>query len=200
MPEVRGLKVHRRVRAVCSLAVCLVLLLAGCAAQVTRPRADLPPLRLAPWALGHELAVQQQLRFHLGSHSRTLDAMLEVDAHQVRLLVQAMGQAGVRVFWDGHRLQQQRADWLPAAVRAERVLDDLQFALWPLAEIRAVLPQAWSVREVGPVRELLHDGIPWLVVTYVDQAHLHLLNRAEGYVLEIESIDRCAPATDAAQP
>ena len=128
------------------------LMLSGCAALSTRPKPVLPSLRLAPEALGHELAVQQQLRFQFGPHTRTLDAMLEVDAHEVRLLVQAMGQTGVRVFWDGQQLQQQRADWLPASVRAERVLDDLQFSLWPVAMIAAArMSCCWLRVTVSPL-------------------------------------------------
>lgn len=169
--------------------ILLCLFLAGCAALSPRPRQALPPLRLAPKALGYELALQQQLRFHFGPHTRTLDAMLEVDAHEVRLLVQAMGQAGVRVLWDGQTLQQQRADWLPASVRAERVLDDLQFALWPVDEIRAVLPPEWSVRLNGPTRALIHAGAVWLSVTHPGAEHMHLVNRAEGYALDIDSIE-----------
>ena len=176
--------------------ILLCLFLAGCAALSPRPRQALPPLRLAPKALGYELALQQQLRFHFGPHTRTLDAMLEVDAHEVRLLVQAMGQAGVRVLWDGQTLQQQRADWLPASVRAERVLDDLQFSLWPVAAIRAALPASWSVRESAGHRELVRDGKVWLAVTRVAPDRMQLVNHAENYSVEIASIASDAAASE----
>lgn len=170
------------------LAVVLMLWLTACAMQQPRPVAVLPPLRLAPAALGQDLALQQRLRFSYGSTVREMDALLEADADEVRLLVQALGQTGVRLFWDGNELRQQRAAWLPKMVRAERVLDDLQFSLWPAVEIQRVLPPGWTLRETGPLRELLHDGQAWLSTTYLDWQHLHLVNLAEGYQLEIDSI------------
>ena len=49
------------------------------------------------------LALQQQLHFRFGTHERDLDALLEADAQQVQLAVQAMGQTGVRLQWDGRQ-------------------------------------------------------------------------------------------------
>lgn len=171
-----------------SLPLSVALLLAACAGQVpVRPAVALPALRLAPAALGQEIAMQQRLTFRHGSHERSLDALLEADAQEVRLAVQAMGQSGVRLQWDGRELVQQRAAWLPAAVRGERVLDDLQFGLWPLPAIRAVLPAGWEAEEHAGVRELRHDGRAWLVARRLDDGALELQNLAEGYSLRIES-------------
>ena len=166
----------------------LLLLLAACAHAPARPAVELPPLQLAPSALGHALSAQQRLHFTFGKHERDMDALLEADADEVRLLVQAMGQVGVRLFWDGKELQQQRAPWLPPQVRAERVLDDLQFVLWPAQEIRKALPPQWTLRETGGVRELLRDGQVWLSVNEVAGGRMRLNNRADGYELEIESV------------
>lgn len=166
----------------------LLLVLTACAHVPARPAVELPPLRLAPSTLGHALSTQQRLHFTFGRHERDMDALLEADADEVRLLVQAMGQVGVRLFWDGKELKQQRAPWLPPQVRAGRVLDDLQFVLWPAAAIRAVLPPQWTLRETGGVRELLHDGQVWLSVSEAADGRMRLDNRAEGYQLEIESV------------
>ena len=80
------------------------LLLAACATRPVAPAVELPALRLAPAALGHELVVQQRLVFRFGTQVRELDALLEVDAAGVRLAVQAMGRTGVRLQWDGQNL------------------------------------------------------------------------------------------------
>lgn len=166
------------------------LLLAACATSPSpAPAVALPALRLSPASLGQELALQQRLVFRHGSHQRELDALLEVDADEVRLVVQAMGQSGVRLQWDGTELTQQRAAWLPASVRGERVLDDLQFSLWPLEAIRAALPAGWQVKEQGNVRELEYQGRTWLSRTRVDASTLQLRNHADGYALLIESVD-----------
>ena len=170
-----------------ALVVSVLLLLTACMHAPRKPVIALPPLQLAPAALGQTLALQQRLQFHFGNQARTMDALLEVDPDEVRLVVQALGQAGVRLQWDGKTLQQQRAAWLPPAVRAERVLDDLQFTLWPVDAIRAVLPAGWSVRDDGKTRELLQGEQVWLSLTRLDANHWRLDNRAEGYQLEIAS-------------
>lgn len=171
-----------------TLALGAALLLSAACAHVTKvPAQALPPLRLAPSALGCELALQQQLQFRFGAQARSLDALLEADAGEVRLLVQALGQSGVQLHWDGRELQQQRASWLPPAVRGERVLDDLQFTLWPAAAIRAALPAGWMLDEHAGQRELRKDGKAWLVARRLDPQTLALDNHAEGYALRVAS-------------
>ncbi len=169
------------------LIAATLLLLAACAHRMPPAAIALPPLRLAPAALGGELAAQQRLQFRFGAQQRELDALLEVDAGEVRLAVQAMGQSGVRLQWDGKQLHEQRAPWLPAAVRSERVLDDLQFSLWPIEAIRAALPPGWSVEDDGRERRLVHEGEAWLRVTRLAD-RLQLVNRAEGYQLDIQTL------------
>ncbi|MCW8344231.1 DUF3261 domain-containing protein, partial [Stenotrophomonas sp. SG1] len=76
---------------------------------------------------------------------------------------------------------------------AERVLDDLQFALWPTAAIAAALPAGWQVRDDGPQRSLSRDGTVWLQLLRLDDGSVQLDNRAEGYARRIESTDRAGP-------
>ena len=169
-------------------ALLLSATLAACAATPPRDTVSLPELRLAPAALGHELSLQQQLHFSFGQQQRDLDALLEVDAAEVRLAVQALGQSGVRLSWDGEHLQQQRAPWLPATVRGERVLADLQFTLWPAEAIRTALPAPWTLQDEGGVRRLMRDGAVWLQVENQGEGRYLLDNRADGYRLQIESV------------
>ena len=89
----------------------------------------------------------------------------------------------------GEQLTQQRAPWLPPQVRAERVLDDLQFALWPTAASAAALPPGWQVADDGQQRTLSRDGTVWLLLQRRADGSVELDNRAEGYALRIESID-----------
>lgn len=172
------------------LTLLLGLLLAACAStRMPTPLVQLPTLQLAPSGLPQPVQLQQRLQFRFGSHERELDALLEVDAEQVRLAVQAMGQTGVRMVWDGQHLEQTRAPWLPPQVRGERVLDDLQFALWPATAIRAALPDGWSLQETDGVRSLVQGGTPWLVRETLPDGRVRLRNLAEGYELVIESMD-----------
>ncbi|GAB3745802.1 DUF3261 domain-containing protein [Lysobacter olei] len=165
--------------------LCLALL--GCASAPPRASVRVPLLALAPSALGHELAVQQRLHFAFGAQQRDLEALLEVDAREVRLAVQALGQAGVRLSWDGTTLQQQRAPWLPPQVRGDRVLSDLQFTLWPTDAIRAALPAPWTLETTTGERRLVRDGRVWLLMLDQGAGRYRLDNLAEGYTLQVET-------------
>ncbi len=172
------------------LTLLLSVLLVACAStRMPAPLVQLPTLQLPPSALAEPLQLQQRLQFRFGSHERELDALLEADGEQVRLAVQAMGQTGVRMVWDGRTLEQTRAPWLPPQVRGERVLDDLQFALWPADAIRARLPVDWQLVEADGGRRLEQGGKAWLVLEPLDGGRLRLQNLAEGYELVIESLD-----------
>ena len=80
------------------------------------------------------------------------------------------------------------------AVRSERVLDDVQFSLWPADAVRAVLPAGWELHEAGDVRELRRDGRAWLVRERTSATTLQVRNRADGYDLTIESVAGGAPS------
>lgn len=179
------------------IALAFVCLLAACASPgpVARPQVELPPLRLSPASLGKSLSLQQRLHFAFGTQKRDLDALLEADPGEVRLLVQAMGQSGVRLSWNGSELQERRAPWLPPAVRGERVLDDLQFVLWPADAIRAALPSGWTLEESDGERSLQRDGRVWLRASGdAANGNAMLENLAEGYRLQIESAPGAEPS------
>jgi Protein of unknown function (DUF3261) len=146
------------------------LMLAACAGHAPREHGQVAPpafeLRLSPASLGHELALQQQLNFQYGQEQRTFDALLEADRSEVRLEIQAMGQSAMRLRWDGQKLDQQRAQWLPKSVRGEEILSDLQLANWPVAAIRAALPAGWSLVEVGTTRKLCNGAVTVVTVSY----------------------------------
>lgn len=164
------------------------VLLAGCASHSAHaPFSELPALRLSPASLGHELALQQRLQVVVAGKSQTLDALLEVDAQELRLAVQALGQSALTLRWDGKTLQQQRADWLPPTLTGERVLFDLQLVYWPTAAIRATLPVGWSLLEANGQRHLLHSGTEIASVNYPADDHAVLQQLHDNYQLDITS-------------
>lgn len=173
-----------------SATLVLSLMVAACASRpVHAPGAQAPApiLHLSPASLGHGLALQQQLEFRFGSHRQTVDALLEADASEVRLALQAMGQNALRLRWDGMHLQETRASWLPAALQSERVLSDLQLVYWPAAEIRRVLPAGWEVRDDAGSRQLLQAGDVVVDVRFPATGRVELTQRREGYRLIIVS-------------
>ena len=169
-------------------ALALVALLGGCAAHPPRPPlGELPVLHLSPASLGRELALQQRLEIVVGQNRQTLEALLEVDARELRLGVQALGQSALMLRWDGNSLQEQRADWLPASLSGDRVLFELQLVFWPVQAIRSALPTDWSLTETDGQRHLLRAGTEVVSVTYSAPDHAELTQLRDGYRLEITS-------------
>lgn len=169
------------------------VLLAGCATPHKDPPCcgpaaeDVSPsLRLTPASLGREMALQQRLEFFHGDRRESIEAMVEVDAGSVRVAMHAQGQVALRLDWDGHTLDQSRAEWLPPVLTAERVLDDLQLVYWPAVAIKERLPAGWHLVDTPGSRRLLQDGEIMATVIYVTSSHARL--RRQTYVLDIHSV------------
>lgn len=161
----------------------------GCA--VGRPIAPpaVPLLQLAPAELGRELALQQRLTFIRGERREQIDALLEVDGKEVRLLLHQSGQSALRLYWDGQVLTESRADWLPAELNAARVLSDLQLVHWPIEAIQSQLPAGWRVTR-GDGSRLLRAGDELVAQVEYLQAHQQRLTQHRfGYELEIASAE-----------
>lgn len=167
-------------------------LLAACAGAPARPPSGpaktdkTPSLRLTPAALGREMALQQRLDFLHGESRESIEAMVEVDSGSVRVVMHAQGQVALRLDWDGHTLDQTRAEWLPPVLDGERVLDDLQLVYWPAAAIRERLPAGWHLVDTPGSRRLLQDGEIVATVVYVATHHARL--RRQTYALDIHSV------------
>ena len=172
----------------------LSLWLAGCAtpqASVAARQAmvaSMPVLRLPPSALPTPLALQQRLAFRHGKRSDTVDALVESDGANTRLVIHAQVQVALRLDWDGKALKQQRAPFLPAALDGERVLSDLQLVFWPVDAIAASLPAGWSLHEEQQRRILRQGEAIIATVDYPQPLQARLEQHVMGYTLEIISI------------
>jgi hypothetical protein len=169
------------------------LALAGCATPGPA-EGSVPPLRLAPSALGGPLALQQHITLRAAGHERQMDVLLEADAAHVRLAIVAMGQVAARIDWDGQALAEWRAPWWPASVSSARILDDMQLSLWPLAAVQSALPAGWQASDDGGTRTLSNGGAPVTVVRHVGAGVIELDQRRDKYQLTIVS----QPASGAA--
>jgi hypothetical protein len=155
-------RLERRARAVLPLLAALAL--AGCA---TRPPApERLGLRLAPSALGASISVQQHLTVERGGRTDELDVALEADPQQLELVGLALGQRVMSLHYDGKQIASWRHPMLPAQVRAEDVLEDLQLTLWPLDAIAPALPAGWRIADSGLRRTLYRDGAPVATIDY----------------------------------
>lgn len=166
-----------------------VAVLAACAVAPVRPPAPaMPALSLSPASLGGTLALEQRLVFRHGERSDTVDAMVEADAGEVRIVLHRQGQVLLRLAWDGEQLQQVRAPQLPQALSAQRVLDDLQLVNWPVEAINAALPAGWHLQVRDDERRLEQDGEIVATVRRTGEDQVRLDNHREGYRLDIRSV------------
>lgn len=175
-------------RLIASLVVLLAL--AGCGVLWPRPGppADVPLFKLPPSALPGGMAARQRLTFTHAGRSETVEALVEVDADAVRVVIHVQNQVALRMRWDGTTLEQTRSDWLPSQLSAERVLSDLQLVFWPIDALSATLPSGWSLGGHQGRRTLvrLDEIVARIEQPARDQWLLH--QHRHRYQLKIDSV------------
>jgi hypothetical protein len=146
---------------------------------------------LSPKTLGSAISVQQHLQVIRDKDVKQLDAVLEVDAQHLTLIGLAVGQRMFTLDYDGKQLHTWRHPLLPAMIRGEDILRDIQLTLWPIAEITKALPVGWTMIEKKRIRILLQKNIPVMEIYYSGdsrwQGQIHLKNNQYHYQLIIDS-------------
>jgi Protein of unknown function (DUF3261) len=170
--------------------VALTLVALGCA--LTSPQPARLGLKLAPATLGASISLQQQIRVERQGGFEDLQAALEVDAERLDLVGLVLGQRVLSLHYDGRALQSWRHPMLPAQLRGEDVLEDLQLALWPADAIKEALPPGWRIEERGRRRTLVLDDQPVMEIDYSGEPRwigkIDLANLRYHYRLTIESV------------
>lgn len=174
------------VRSLRMLACACALLVSACALSPKAPSA-LPVLLLRPQALEKPLALQQRLTVTAAGRTLQVEMALEADREGVRMVLLDLGQAVARLEWDGRELTERRGPGLPAHVRTERVLGDVQLVHWPVEAIQSALPLGWILTASPAERTLRHDGRLVVRVRYPAAQVAELENFAEGYTVRVES-------------
>lgn len=174
----------------CAVLVVIAAHLSSCVAVPPEP-ARLG-LKLAPATLGASLSLQQHLSIERQGHIDELDAALEVDEQKLDLVGLAFGQRVFTLRYDGHQLEVWRHPLLPAELRGEDVLEDLQMTLWPIDALRRALPLEWRIEENGRRRTVLMDDAPVLTIDYDSEPRwsgkIVLANLRYQYRLTIQSV------------
>src|SRR5574343_466529 len=169
--------------------------LAGCAPGPAADASSAAPLfSLPPASLGRQLAWRQQLVAEVAERPLPpLEVLLQCDDAELLVALVGAGRTLGRLRWDGLQL---RAEWPPTwpeRLAAERMLSDLQLALWPLAPLQAALPPGWSLDDADAVRQLRQGDRVVATVIGAQGLHLRLQHHRDGYHLRIDSIDLDAP-------
>ncbi|MGQ0618682.1 MAG: DUF3261 domain-containing protein [Panacagrimonas sp.] len=152
------------------------------------------PAPLSPASLGQTRTVRQIVHAAYADHEATMQCVLSVDADRLRLI--ALGALGNRLFTlshDGERSSLESVPPVPADLPPERLLDDIQFALWPLPALQARLAGSdWQLSEPTPgTRRLRFGGRLIAEVHYAGpdpwNGRLWLSNFQIGYTLTVDS-------------
>lgn len=177
----------------------LVCLQAACSLMPTTTDSALPLLHLNPASLGADVSMAQRLQLTGSRHAwlrrlvatRTLDAQLQIDDHDLMLAGFALSHRLLMLQWDGSHLRVQQDTALHPPVDPERILRDIQLTYWPAPALRAALPAGWQLDDLPSARTLMHDGQAQVIIQYDGPDPWHgvasLDNRAEGYQLRITS-------------
>jgi hypothetical protein len=172
-------------------------LVVGCASTEQAAQPARLSLKLAPASLGASISLQQHLTVERNGRTDQLDAALEIDSQQLNMVGLALGQRVLTLHYDGQTLQSWRHPMLPAQVRAEDVLGDMQLTLWPVEAIRQALPAGWKIAQQGLRRTLLLDDVPETVINYSNASpwggKVVLSNLRYHYRLTIESEGGASP-------
>ena len=116
------------------------VLLAGCVTHPVRNDAKTP---LAPPSELSPRNASQVIHAVYGARAVTLRTAIQLDAAGLKVVgVTATGQRLFTVSWDGSAVSAQKSAFVPASLDPERVLADVELALWPLAAVRAAFGQA----------------------------------------------------------
>src|SRR5262245_7704903 len=121
-----------------ALVLFSLILMTACAHA---PRESAPGLRpLAPIEAISPRNASQVIHAAFGDRAVTLRTALEVDASSVKVVgVTATGQRLFTAAWDGHNVTADRGPFVPDDLDPQRVLADMQLALWPLPALRGAL-------------------------------------------------------------
>jgi hypothetical protein len=137
--------------------------LAGCATLFQPARLR---LQLAPATLGASISLQQRLTVERDGCINEFEAALEIDSERIDLVALTLDQRVLSLHYDGRSLRSWRHPALPAELRTEDVLEDLQLTLWPADALRQVLPAGWRIEENGTRRILLAEELPVVEIQY----------------------------------
>ncbi len=177
-----------------ALGMVLATGLAACAAPQAAPDVPEQPPLLAPATLGSSRDTVQVLRAAFGEHEVVLRCVVHVSPERIDVVaLTALGQRALSLSWNGQDWKVETAPMVPAALRPEWLLADLQLALWPLPALQAAYaPAGWKVSEPGGgVRRLRHAGKLVAEVEYADGDPWHgrywIANFRFDYALAIEA-------------
>jgi hypothetical protein len=194
----RKLATHRVIATVRALVFGVLFSLAACTTTKPQPPGGQQQAQpqswplLAPATLGAAEQVKQLLRVAVGDKAFNVQCVVTVRGGRISIIgVTPLGLRAFSVDYDGSTVNETRAPQMPEFITGARLLNDIQFAFWPLAELTGALQgTGWTVGEPFPgTRRLLRDGRLYAEVHYADtqpwSGRIWLSNFQDRYSLSI---------------
>jgi hypothetical protein len=147
----------RRSAVTCAASLLATCLLGGCASAPPRTQpasaaavdVDTALSPLAPPDGAGARSASQVIRAAYGARSFVLRTAIEAGPGKLDVVgVTATGQRVFSAHYDGLKVSAQKSPFVPDKLEPERVLADMQLALWPLAAVQAAFrPRGLTVTE-----------------------------------------------------
>ncbi len=188
LPPTRGIGA-----AAIAAALVLALGLGACASMdaPATPAADAARFpMLTPASFGRSAQLDQVLHAAYGDQEASIQCLVTITPQRISMVgLTALGQRIFTLEYDGTALQAERASFAPDRVQPQRILADLQLALWPLDALQAATAAGpWRVTEPRPgLRRLRREGVLIAEVHRADATRLWLTQLRDGYSLDISS-------------
>jgi hypothetical protein len=151
---------------------------------------------LAPASFGRSAQFEQLLHAAHGAQDASLLCMVTITPQQITVLgLTAMGQRVFTLSYDGSELRAERSSFAPERIQPQRILADIQLALWPLAALQAATADSdWQIVEPRPgLRRLLRQQTLESEVHQGEPGRLWLVNLREAYSLDITTREISPP-------
>ncbi len=171
---------------------CAVIALSGCASRFEPETDDFGGWHL-PFAA---VEVTQLLKGSYGSKKFAFQIALSLEEERLSLIgIDAVGRRAFTVKWDKNGLHSEKASWLPDALKAEHILDDLMLAYWP---IEALNRPSDRIVEGQYKRQVTRNGVAWVTITWFNkgtgltegdrwQGRAVIENHHRSYRIEVQS-------------
>lgn len=172
----------------------LWLCLTGCTLMPATPLKENTQLMPLAHPIGPARRIMQQLTAIWANRQESLIAALELDAQHIAMA--GLSNEGLSLFnltYDGKTITTDQNPLLPASVKPEFFITDLQLVYWPIAELQKTLPSQWRLEATDTQRSLYFKDIKQVEVHYLtpDPAwpkEVELINLHYHYHLKIKTL------------
>jgi hypothetical protein len=144
-----------------------------------------------PLTPGITLSGQQVVQARFGEQRGAFQAIMDIKPDLMTLVITAAeGPRLLTMTWDRAGIREERSIFAPAAIQGVNIVSDIFLSLWPMATVRASMPQGVRAEEAGKIRRFSDEAGKVLVeVETFERTPTHIVaevrSREMGYTLKV---------------